>query len=318
MKAIVERGGALRWTDAPDPVPGPRDALVRVGAAGVNRADLAQRAGRYPPPPGASEILGLEVAGEVLSAPPDSGWRPGDRACALLPGGGYAELAAVPARMLMPVPARLDDVQAASLPEVHLTAFLNLILEAGLRPGERALVHGGASGVGTAAIQQIREIGAHVATTSSAWKVDRCAALGADPALDRRDPAWAERLRDAWGSVDVILDMVGADTAAAAFDLLGTGGRLIWIATLSGAKIEVDVRVAMRKRLTLKGSTLRARPLNEKITLRDAFVARLWPALEAGRIVPVVHEAVAVAEVERAHELLRANATVGKVVLRMP
>src|SRR6056297_705887 len=268
MKATVERGGALRWTDAPDPVPGPRDALVRVGAAGVNRADLAQRAGRYPPPAGASEILGLEVAGEVPSAPPDSGWRPGDRACALLPGGGYAE-------------------QAASLPEVHLTAFLNLILEAGLRPGERALVHGGASGVGTAAIQQIREIGAHVATTSSAGKVARCAALG-------------------------------ADTAAAAFALLGTGGRLIWIATLSGAKIEVDVRVAMRKRLTLKGSTLRARPLNEKITLRDAFVARLWPALEAGRIVPVVHEAVAVAEVERAHELLRANATVGKVVLRMP
>src|SRR6056297_2329265 len=287
MKAIVERDGGLRWADVPDPMPGPRHALVRVRAAGVNRADLAQRAGRYPPPPGASEILGLEVAGEVVEAPEASGWRPGDRVCALLPGGGYAELAAVHARMLMPVPGRLDEVGAASLPEVHLTAFLNLMLEAGLRPGERALVHGGASGVGTAAIQQIREIGAHVATTSSAGKVARCAALG-------------------------------ADTAAAAFALLGTGGRLIWIATLSGAKIEVDVRVAMRKRLTLKGSTLRARPLNEKITLRDAFVARLWPALEAGRIVPVVHEAVAGAEVERAHELLRANATVGKVVLRMP
>jgi len=318
MKAIVERDGGLRWADVPDPTPGPHDALVRVRAAGVNRADLAQRAGRYPPPPGASEILGLEVAGEVVEAPEASGWRPGDRVCALLPGGGYAELAAVHARMLMPVPGRLDEVGAASLPEVHLTAFLNLMLEAGLRPGERALVHGGASGVGTAAIQQIREIGAQVATTSSAEKMDRCAALGADPALDRRDPSWPERLRDAWGAVDVVLDMVGADTAAAAFDLLGTGGRLVWIATLSGAKVEVDIRVAMRKRLTLKGSTLRARPLNEKITLRDAFVARLWPAIEAGRIVPVVHEAVPVAEVEHAHELLRADATVGKVVLRVP
>lgn len=318
MKAIVDRDGALRWADVPEPVPGPRDALVRVVAAGVNRADLAQRAGRYPPPPGASEILGLEVAGEVLEAPDGSPWRPGDRVCALLPGGGYAELAAVPARMLMPTPSRLDDAEAASLPEVHLTAFLNLFLEAGLRPGERALVHGGASGVGTAAIQQIREIGARVATTSSAAKMDRCAALGAAPALDRRDPAWPERLLDAWGSVDVILDMVGADTAAAAFELLGTGGRLVWIATLSGAKVELDVSLAMRKRLTLKGSTLRSRPLDEKITLRDAFVARFGSALEAGRIVPVVHETVPVAEVERAHELLRTNANVGKVVLQMP
>lgn len=318
MKAIVDSDGALRWTDVPDPRPGPHDALVRVRAAGVNRADLAQRAGRYPPPPGASQVLGLEVAGEVLDAPAASGWRPGDRVCALLPGGGYAERAAVPARMLMPTPSRLDDAEAASLPEVHLTAFLNLFLEAGLRPGERALVHGGASGVGTAAIQQIREVGAHVATTSSVAKVHRCAELGADPALDRRDPAWPERLRDAWGSVDVILDMVGADTAKAAFELLGTGGRLVWIATLSGASIEVDVRVVMRKRLTLKGSTLRSRPLDEKITLRDAFVARLGAALEAGRIAPVVHEVVPVAEVQRAHDLLRANANVGKVVLEMP
>ena len=318
MRAILQRGDALVWADAPDPVTGPGEALVRVRAAGVNRADLAQRAGRYPPPPGASPILGLEVAGEVIEAPAGSGWRPGDRACALLAGGGYAERVAVPARMLMPVPAGLDLVDAAALPEVQLTAFLNVFLEAGLRPGERLLVHGGASGVGTAAIQQARDASARVASTSSGAKADRCAALGADPALDRRDPDWPDRLRDAWGGVDVILDMVGADTAPAAFDLLATGGRLVWIAALSGPRVELDVGVMMTKRLTVKGSTLRSRPLDEKVTLRDAFLARFGAALDAGRIAPVLHEAVPIAEVERAHELLRANATVGKVVLTLP
>lgn len=318
MRAILQRGDALVWSEAPDAAPGPGEALLRVRAAGVNRADLAQRAGRYPPPPGASDILGLEVAGEVLEAPADSGWRPGRLACALLAGGGYAELAAVPARLLMPVPAGLGAAHAAALPEVQLTAFLNLFLEAGLRPGERALVHGGASGVGTAALQQAREAGARVASTSSAAKADRCAALGADPALDRRDPDWPDRLRDAWGGVDVILDMVGADTAPAAFELLATGGRLVWIAALSGPRVLVDVGVMMRKRLTVKGSTLRSRPLDEKIALRDAFLARFGEALDAGRIVPVLHEAVPIAEAERAHELLRANATVGKVVLTVP
>jgi putative PIG3 family NAD(P)H quinone oxidoreductase len=317
MKAIREEAGTLRWREVEDVVAGPGEALLRVRAAGVNRADLAQRAGRYPPPPGASEILGLEAAGEVLAAPAGSGWRPGARACALLPGGGYAERVAVPARMLMPVPARLDLAEAAALPEVQLTAFLNLFLEAGARPGERVLVHGGASGVGTAAIQQLREAGARVATTSSAAKVARCAGLGADPALDRRDPAWPERLREAWGGVDVVLDMVGADTAAPGLDLLTTGGRLVWIATLSGGAVELDVRRLMRKRLTLKGSTLRARPLDEKIALRDAFLARFGEALEAGRIAPVVHARLAIEEAEEAHRMLRANETVGKVVLRV-
>jgi putative PIG3 family NAD(P)H quinone oxidoreductase len=318
MKAIVDEAGALRWREVDEPEPGPGEALLRVRAAGVNRADLAQRAGRYPPPPGASGILGLEAAGEVLAAPEGSGWRPGDRACALLTGGGYAERVAVPARMLMPVPERLDLTEAAALPEVQLTAFLNLFLEAGARPGERVLVHGGASGVGTAAIQQLVEAGARVATTSSAAKVERCAALGAEPALDRRDPAWPERLRAAWGGVDVILDMVGADTAAAGLDLLATDGRLVWIATLSGGAVALDVRLLMRKRLTLKGSTLRARPVEEKITLRDAFLARFGAALEAGRIAPVVHERLGIERAEEAHRMLRADETVGKVVLRVP
>jgi putative PIG3 family NAD(P)H quinone oxidoreductase len=318
MKAIVDEDGALRWREVEDVRPGPGEAVLRVRAAGVNRADLAQRAGRYPPPPGASDILGLEAAGEVEAAPEAGGWRPGDRACALLTGGGYAQRVAVPARLLMPVPDGLDLHEAAALPEVQLTAFLNLFFEAGVRPGERVLVHGGASGVGTAAIQQLREIGARVATTSSAGKVERCAALGAEPALDRRDPDWPAVLRAAWGGVDVILDMVGADTAPAAFELLATGGRLVWIATLSGGAVDLDVRVMMRKRLTLKGSTLRARPLDEKITLRDAFLARFGGAMEQGRIVPVLHATLGIEEAEEAHRLLRSNETVGKVVLAVP
>ena len=315
MKAIVERDGALLWEEVAEPLPGPDEALVEVRAAGVNRADLVQRAGHYPPPEGISPILGLEAAGEVVSAPAGTGWSPGDRVCALLAGGGYAERVAVPHRMLMPIPEHLHFTAAAALPEVQLTAFLNLFLEAGLRSGERLLVHGGASGIGSAAVPQARLAGARVATTSSASKLDACRRFGSEIALDRNDPAWPARLRDAWGGVDVVLDMVGSDVADAAFTLLDTGGRLVWIAALSGASIEVDVRTMMRKRLTLKGSTLRYRPLAEKIALRDAFLARFGGDLEVGRLTPVVHEVLPIADAERAHAMLRANATVGSVVL---
>lgn len=317
VKAIVEQDGALVWQQVPDPEVGPDDALVRVHAAGVNRADLVQRSGGYPPPPGASPILGLEISGMVVSAPEGCGWNEGDRVCALLAGGGYAEYAVVPHRMLMPVPERVDLDDAAAIPEVHLTAFLNVFLEAGLRAGERLLVHGGASGVGSAAVAQARLAGARVATTSSASKVEACRAFGADVALDRRDPAWPARLRDLFGGVDVILDMVGADTAAAAFSLLDTGGRLVWIATLSGSDVEIDIRTLMRRRLTLKGSVLRARPLAEKITLRDAFLARFGGDLEVGRLAPVVHEILPITDAERAHAMIRANATVGSLVLKV-
>lgn len=318
MKAIFDDEGRLRFGEVADPVPAPDEALIRVRAAGVNRADLAQRAGNYPPPQGASDILGLELAGEVLAAPPGSAFHVGERVCALVTGGGYAQLAAVPDGMLMRIPGELTFEQAAALPEVHLTAYLNLFLEGELKPGERVLVHGGASGVGTAAIQQVREAGAHVATTSSAGKVDRCRALGADPALDRRDPSWPERLRSSWGGVDVILDMVGEDTAAAAFELLDLGGRLVWIASLSGTHVRVDVRTMMRKRLTLKGSTLRNRPLAEKVALREAFERRFSAAIASGRIVPVLHDVLEASEADAAHDALRGNETVGKVVLRMP
>jgi len=318
VKAIVVEGATLAWRDVPDPVPGADEVLLRVHAASVNRADLAQRAGRYPPPEGASDILGLDVAGEVLHAPAGSRWSPGDRAMALVVGGGYAEHAAVPSRMLMPIPTDWSFEQAASIPEVHLTAYLNLVLEAHLRPGERLLIHGGASGVGTAAIQQSRAMGALVATTSSASKRPACLQLGANLAFDRRDPAWSARLRDAWRQVDVVLDMVGAGMFASNLELLATGGRLVWIATPAGSRVEVDVRALMIRRLTLKGSTLRSRPLAEKITLRDAFHATFGPALARGAITPLVQVVTDVRDVEYAHSLLRANATIGKVVLRIP
>jgi len=318
MHAITIENGALVWRERPDPTPAAGEVLLRVRAAGVNRADLQQRAGRYDPPPGTTDVLGLEAAGEVLEAPEGSPWSPGDRVHTLLPGGGYADRVTVSERLLMPTPDTLDDVQAAALPEVHFTAFLNLFIEAGLMPGERVLIHGGASGVGTAAIQQAREVGARIATTSSAAKRATCQALGAERSYDRRDPAWPARLRDAWEEVDVILDMVGHDTFDADLQLLATGGRVVWIATLSGSKVPLDLRTLMRKRLTLKGSTLRNRPFAEKITIRDAFHATFGDAIASGRIQPILHEVTDVRDAEYAHSLLAANGTTGKVILRVP
>ena len=318
MKAIAHDTGTLVWTDVPDPEPQEGEALVRVRAAGVNRADLVQRAGGYPPPDGASPVLGLEMAGEVLEAPAGSGWRAGDRVCALLPGGGYAERVVVATGLLLPVPEGLSFEEAASLPEAHLTAYLNLFQEASVRAGERALIHGGASGVGTAAVQQLREADVRVATTSSARKVARCRELGADPALDRNDRTWPERLQRAWGGVDVILDMVGRAVADAGFELLATDGRLVWIAALSGRTVRIDVPTLMRKRLTLKGSTLRSRPVPEKVALTRAFRERFFAHLVDGRIVPVLDRVLDAPRAEEAHDALRRNLTVGKVVLRIP
>ena len=282
MKAIIvdSKTRALSWQDVPDPVPGEGEVLIRVQAAGVNRADLSQRAGHYPPPPGASEILGLEVSGSVVQLGPNvSGVEVGQPVCVLLSGGGYAELVAAPAGLLMPVPESWSMTEAAGLPEVFLTAYLNLFLEAGLEKGETVLVHGGASGVGTAAIQLAREAGAQVfATAGTAEKVRFCETLGAT-AFNYHEVDFAEALKEHTDGVDVILDMVGQDYFARNLALLRTSGRLVVISTLSGTHAELDLRQLMGKRLTLKGSTLRSRPLAERTALTEAFRQQFGRAL---------------------------------------
>ncbi|HEX7035911.1 MAG TPA: NAD(P)H-quinone oxidoreductase [Pseudomonadales bacterium] len=319
MKAILIDDDRLRWTDAPDPALGPGQVRIRVAATAVNRADLAQRAGRYPPPPGASEILGLECAGEVLEV--DEGVtrvRPGDRVCALLAGGGYAEQVVVPAGQVLKVPEGFDAVQAAAIPEVFATAYLNLYMEAALRTGERVLLHAGASGVGTAAIQLCRAFhNPCFVTAGSQDKIERCVALGADGGVNRHAGGFEEPVR-VWSDgagVDVILDPVGGAYLQQNLQCLAPGGRLVLIGLMGGARAEANLGLLMMKRLRVIGSTLRARPIGEKAAVMDALKARVWPLFESGAIVPVVDEVVPIEEAERAHALVESNETVGKVVL---
>jgi putative PIG3 family NAD(P)H quinone oxidoreductase len=319
MNAItVQPDGSLVWGHVPDPQPGVGEVLVQVRAAGVNRADLAQRAGHYPPPPGASEILGLEAAGEIAELGPGvTGWRVGDRVCALLAGGGYAELVSVPAALLMPIPKGWSFQEAAALPEVFFTAFLNLFLEGNLKEGEAVLIHGGASGVGTAAIQLAVAAGCTVfSTAGSPEKVAACEALGAT-AFNYHEEDFVEALTPHVTGVDVVLDMVGKAYLARNLAILKTGGRLIVIATLSGNRAEVDLRLLMQKRLTLKGSTLRSRPLEEKVALKEAFMARFWEGIETRRLRPVIDSTFDIRDAERAHERMRQNQNIGKLVLHI-
>lgn len=319
MKAIVQHGNALVWQDIPRPSPGAGEVLLRVRAAGVNRADLSQRAGQYPPPPGASEILGLEVAGEVAELGPGvAGVSVGDEVCTLLSGGGYAEVVAAPAAMLMPVPSGWSVEEAAGLPEVFLTAHLNLFLVAQLQAGEVVLIHGGASGVGTAAIQLARDAGCRVfATAGTEEKVSACRALGAT-AFNYREGDFLNGVRAQAEGVDVVLDMVGQGYLAQNLELLNTGGRLVVIATLSGSRAELELRTLMAKRLSLHGSTLRSRPLAEKVQLKNSFRARFWGALEAGRIKPVMDSVFDIRDADAAHERMKQNLNIGKLVLRLP
>ena len=324
MKAVVVgtgEGYPLNWQDVSTPTPGEGEVLLSVAATALNRADLAQRAGHYPPPPGASPILGLEAAGTIKELGAGvSGWKVGDSACALLTGGGYAEEVVVPAGMLMPIPASWSLEEAAGMPEVFFTAFLNLFLEGDLGEGESVLIHGGASGVGTAAVQLAREAGCRVFVTAGTdEKTARCLDLGADLAVNYRKEDFAERIKDFTdgGGVDVILDMVGADYLARNLDLLKLNGRLVFIATLSGKEAGIDIRRMMGKRLTLKGSTLRARPLEEKVRIKEAFMARFWDALEAARIKPVIDRIFPVSEVEAAHAHMQENKNIGKIILKL-
>jgi putative PIG3 family NAD(P)H quinone oxidoreductase len=321
MKAIQVERGSLVWRDTPDPVAARGEVLIRNLATAINRADLVQRTGGYPPPPGASPILGLECAGEVLAVGEGvARYRVGDRVCALLAGGGYAELVNVPAGQVLPIPKGLDFNEAAALPEVFATAWLNLFMEARLTRGERVLLHAGASGVGTAAIQLCRvHHNPCWVTAGSAAKVERCRALGAMDGADRHSRPFAECV-PAWtdgAGFDVILDPVGAAYLADNLRALRTDGRLVVIGLMGGATAELELGLMMMKRLRIIGSTLRARSIAAKAAVMDQLETEVWPHIVAGAIRPVVEAVVPIAEAERAHALVASNDTVGKVVLRI-
>jgi tumor protein p53-inducible protein 3 len=314
MKAILvpKPGGpdALVYGDAPDPVAGPEEVLVRVRATAVNRADLLQAEGKYPPPPGASEILGLEAAGEVEGT--------GEKVFFLLSGGGYAEKVAVPRAMLMPVPARLSLAEAAAIPEAWFTAYLNLFHEGGLKPGERLLVHAAASGVGTAAIQLAKRAGCSVvATARSEKKCDALSALGADLVVDTSRQEFLSKIEAKFGkeSVDLVLDSVGGPLFSPNIRSLRRGGRIVLIASMAGPGAEIDLRAVLSKRLKIIGSTLRARPLEEKSSLTAAFVRDVLPSFADGSLSPVIDCAYPLRNAAEAHRRMAANENVGKIVL---
>lgn len=321
MKGIVVEDGRLAWKDVPDPVLGVGQVRIAVAATAVNRADLVQRSGGYPPPPGASPILGLECAGIVLEVG-DGVTRvaPGDRVCALLAGGGYAEQVVVPAGQVLRMPAALDFAEAAAIPEVFATAYLNLYMEAALAKGERVLLHAGASGVGTAAIQLCKAFhNPCFVTAGSADKIARCVALGADAGADRFAGGFHDAVMN-WsgGGVDVILDPVGAAYLKDNLASLALGGRLVLIGLMGGVQSEINLGLLMMKRLRVIGSTLRARPVSEKAAVMDALKARVWPLIESGQIRPIVDAVLPIDQAEEAHALVAGNATFGKVVMTVP
>jgi putative PIG3 family NAD(P)H quinone oxidoreductase len=325
MKAVLfdEPGdeSVLHLGDTDEPVLGPGEVRLRVRACAVNRADLLQRQGMYPPPPGASPILGLECAGEVAELGAGvTGWRIGDRAMALLAGGGYAEQVVVHAGSLLPVPARFSWEQAASLPEVYLTVFLTVFQLGNLREGGSVLVHGGGSGIGTACTQLAKLARATViATAGSDEKCKRCLELGADVAVNYHDGDFVAAAQQATGGrgVDVVLDSIGGPYLERNLAALAIGGRLVLIGLMGGAKAEINLAALLARRLSVIGSTLRARPVAEKAELVAAFRARFGAALEAGALVPVVDRVLPLAEAGEAHRAMKASEHFGKIALRV-
>ncbi|MFZ3471691.1 NAD(P)H-quinone oxidoreductase [Streptomyces sp. 4.24] len=320
---IEQPGGpdALVWGEAPDPVAGDGEVLVEVAASAVNRADVLQRQGFYAPPPGASPHPGLECSGRISAIGPGvSGWSVGDEVCALLAGGGYAQKVAVPAGQLLPVPAGVDLVTAAALPEVVTTVWSNVFMVAGLRPGETLLVHGGSSGIGTMAIQLAKAVGARVAVTAGGKeKLARCAELGADILIDYREQDFVEEVRAATGGAgaDVILDIMGAKYLTRNVEALAVNGRLAIIGLQGGVKAELNLGALLAKRAAITATTLRARPLEEKAAIVAAVREHVWPLVESGRIHPVVHAAYPMAQAPEAHRVLESSAHVGKILLTL-
>ena len=321
MRAVSVRNGtgdadALFVERRPRPELQPGHVLIRVRAAGVNRPDILQRQGLYPPPPGASEVLGLEVAGEVAGLAPGAGrWQPGDRVVALLPGGGYAEYASVDERHVLPMPSRLDFVQAAGLPETVYTVWANVFEQGRLASGETLLVHGANSGIGVTAIEMAKAAGARVwVTARGPDKVARALETGADVAVDAAAGNWAEAIK-ANGAVDVLLDMVGAAYFENNIQVLATGGRLVIIAFLTGNEVRLDLLQIMLKRLTITGSTLRARDGDEKARLTRAVYENVWPWIEAGDLKARVDRTFPLERAGEAQHWLESGSQFGKVVL---
>lgn len=319
MKAIeipdFGAAGVLTATERPVPEPEKGEVLIRVHAAGINRPDILQRQGHYPPPEGASDIPGLEVAGIIVQSRSPL-WKKGDRVCALLSGGGYAEYAAAPAGQCLPIPENLSMTEAAALPETIFTVWNNVFERGRLQKGEILLVHGGTSGIGTTAIQMARAHGAKVIVTAgSDEKCAACLELGADVAINYKTQDFAAEL--AGTPVDVVLDMVGGDYVPKNLSLLREGGRHVSIAFLRGPKAEIDIRTVMQKRLTLTGSTLRPRPVEEKAALCNTIKKQVWPLVETGEIRPVIFRTFPLAEAVKAHEAMEKGDHIGKIVLQI-
>lgn len=309
----------MRVAETALPVPAADEVLIRVAYAGVNRPEVAQRQGLYPPPPGASPILGLEVSGHVVAMGPEvHGWQVGDAVCALTNGGAYAEFVVAPQGQVLPVPQGLSLKESACLPENHFTVWSNVFERGRLKAGESLLVHGGSSGIGLTAIQLAHARGATVYTTvGSAAKAEACLKAGADAAIDHRQEDFGERI-NAWTGgrgVDVILDMVGGDYVSRNLRSMAMDGRLVQIAFMKGAKVEVDLMPLMTRRLSFTGSTLRPRSAQEKSAIAASLREQVWPLIASGQVRPVIHAVHALADVARAHEEMEASRHIGKLVL---
>ena len=322
MRAVIATGAGgpdvLSVGEVEDPRPGPGEVLVEVVATAVNRADTLQRQGHYPPPPGASEVIGLECSGRIAGLGAGvEGWQVGDEVCALLAGGGYAERVVVPVGQVMPVPSGVSLVEAASLPEVAATVWSNVFMTAHLDKGERLLVHGGGGGIGTMAIQLAAARGAEVFTTAgSPETLELCRSLGATRAISYRDEDFVEVLTEA-GGADVILDNMGAKYLGRNVSALATGGRLVIIGMQGGSRAELDINALLRKRASVTATSLRSRPLAEKAQICCGVVEDVWPLVAAGRVRPIIETTMPLEDVARAHQLMDDGGRAGKIVLTL-
>lgn len=318
---IREPGGpeVLVPANRPMPKPGTGEILIKTAAAGINRPDVMQRTGNYPPPPGASDIPGLEVAGTVAAIGDQvTGWSIGDPVCALLPGGGYATYCLAPAPQCLPVPEGLTMIEAAALPETLFTVWDNLFTRGGLSKGETVLIHGGSSGIGTTAIQLARAFGARVfVTAGSAEKCRACEELGAERAINYQEEDFVAVMKDITGGkgVDVVLDMVAGDYVGRNLNVLGRGGRLVQIAVQKGTKAEIAVHLIMIKQIVFTGSTLRPRSVEEKAVIARSLAENVWPLIEAGSVKPLIHSTYPLENASEAHALMDSSAHIGKIVL---